>query len=184
MPLPPKGNPRRPLHLAVRSTRLLGIVFLCFGMIVMLPSLLLLRRGMGMPLMIVQFISAMLYIGPGVLYLVCAIFLKQRQFWAVVVGIVLASIHLLFLLLGAAFYIAVVLSEQFNAWMLAPMVMLLAFILALGRLIYHLARSFEAIKYPPDEQRGFEPLMVEPIAHAGSLDSANNGIDAQHKHPG
>ena len=31
MALPPKHDPRRPLHLAVRSCRLLGLVFLCFN---------------------------------------------------------------------------------------------------------------------------------------------------------
>jgi len=164
MPLPPKGNPRRPLHLAIRSTRLLGIVFLCFGMLVMLPSLMFLRRGgAGMSIMLFSLISAMFYLGPGVLYLICSIFLKQRKFWAIVVGLVLASLHLVFLFAGSFAYVAVLLSQEFSPWMIAPAVMIIAFILALAQLIYHLAKSFEAIKYPPDEQRGFEPLMVQPI---------------------
>ena len=34
--LPPKGDPRRPLHLAVRSTRLLGVASVLCGLVVIL----------------------------------------------------------------------------------------------------------------------------------------------------
>ena len=33
MPLPPKGDPQRPIELAIRSSRLLGIVSTLFGLV-------------------------------------------------------------------------------------------------------------------------------------------------------
>jgi hypothetical protein len=41
---------------------------------------------------------------------------------------------------------------------------LVLLVAALGQLIFHLAKSFEAIKHPPfgQEDRGFEPLLVPP----------------------
>jgi hypothetical protein len=41
---------------------------------------------------------------------------------------------------------------------------LIFILLALAQLIYHLALSFDAIKYAPvEEQHGFEPLMAQPV---------------------
>ena len=42
---------------------------------------------------------------------------------------------------------------------------MLLILLALGQLVYHLARSFEGIKHPPygQEFRGFEPLPVAQV---------------------
>jgi hypothetical protein len=48
MALPPKGDPRRPLVLGVRSTRLFGIIFLLFGLCSSLPMLLMPRSFIGM----------------------------------------------------------------------------------------------------------------------------------------
>ena len=73
MPLPPRGNPRRPLHLAVRSTRLLGIILVCFGAFSMFPMLLMFRRGVGMSPTWMQLSVAVFYLAPGILFLVCSI---------------------------------------------------------------------------------------------------------------
>ena len=40
MALPPKGDPQRPLALAVRSTRILGILFIGLGLCGTLPMML------------------------------------------------------------------------------------------------------------------------------------------------
>jgi hypothetical protein len=169
MALPPKGNPRRPMHLAIRSMRLLGIIQLCFVALTMLPMLLMMRRGFGMSFAVVELASATLYLVPGIMYLVCAIYLKRRAFWAIIVGISLASIQLLFLLIGAVAFMIFLIGAQppGTAWI--PLGVIGILILALVQLIYHLAKSFEAIKYPPDEQRGFEPLL---IATSTPLDAA------------
>jgi len=163
MPLPRKGDPRRPLHLAVRSTRLLAIIFLFFGSLAVAPMLT--RGGLARgPDLLVSLSIFLVYIAPGVAYLIFSIFLKRRQLWAVWADLILASIHLLITLIGAVTLIIVSLNTMNRIIALAPAAILGLIILALAQLIYHLALSFEAIKHvPPEESRGFEPLMVEPI---------------------
>jgi hypothetical protein len=167
MALPPRGDPRRPLHLAIRSTRLLGGFFVVLGLFSLVPMLLSARAGSLAGMRVYFMASAMVYVVPGALYLLCSICLGRRQFWAVVGGIVLASIQLVFVVvasLGAV--IALVSSPAVPPVLFWIMVAVLAFVgLALAQLIYHLARCFEAIKHPgPGEEiRGFEPLAVVPI---------------------
>jgi hypothetical protein len=162
MGIPARGDPRRPLYLAVRSTRVLGILFLLIGTFV---SLLLSVRG-GMPRRGGIFLTGgllLFYVGPGVVYLITAIYLKRRQFWAVVVGLVLASIQSLFVLLGIAGILLTLMRQPAVSIALVPMGVMIFVLLALAQLIYHLSLSFEAIKYAPtEEQHGFEPLMATP----------------------
>ena len=71
-----------------------------------------------------------------------------------------------FLIGLVGFFFAVIQrSENQDAWMAIPLAIIALFGLAVGQLIYHLCKSFEAIKYPPFGQdfRGFEPLPVRPI---------------------
>jgi hypothetical protein len=163
MALPPKGDPRRPLHLAIRSTRMLGILFLSIGSYVFYSIVLRARmRGTGRFGGGVAFLG--FYIGPGVAYLLFSIFLKRRQFWAVVAALVLASIQLLFTLAGMVAIVIAILGRQNLAAAVLPMFIYGMFILALAELIHHLAMSFEAIKHMhPEEQRGFEPLMMQAL---------------------
>ena len=185
MPLPPRGDPRRPLHLAIRSTRLLGGLFVVIGLLALgLPMLYMFRGGGAGPMAITLAVGAMAYLVPGIAYILCAIYLRRRQLWAVIVGIVLASIQLLLVLFGLV-GIAVGLA---NAGSVVP-VFLFVYLglivlvgVALAQLIYHLARSFEAIKHPPfgEEIRGFEPLPVAPLpmpppAAGGGPDAAPPG---------
>ena len=163
LPLPPKGDPQRPLSLAIRSTRLLGIVLILFGFVALLPFAAT-PRGISLLLTIV---IALFYLGPGVLYLLCAIFLKRRRLWAVVVALVLASIQLLLAILGIVTFAIQMFSalhmNSMGAFAIIPLIVILFFIAAFVQLIYHLSCCFEAIKFsPPEFQRGFEPLVVQP----------------------
>jgi hypothetical protein len=159
MPLPPRGDPQRPLFLAVRSTRLLGILMIAFSLLVMTPMMYV-SRGRMMPIFEIAF--GLIYLVPGILYFLCAIFLKRRQFWAIVLGLVLASIQLLLTLLGAASLLAATRIRGEPEMILLGVILL--FIAAFVQLIVHLSKSFEAIKYAPIEQRrGFEPTGVQPI---------------------
>jgi hypothetical protein len=161
MPLPPKGDPRRPLHLAIRSTRVLAAIFLLFGSCAFLP--LLMTGGMRGGMEVFSLISVVLfYMGPGVIYLLCSIYLQRRQFWAVLTSLILASIQLLITLAGVIAFVVLVFSQSNSSFnfTIIPIVLLLIVILALAQLIYHLTLSFEAIKHVPiDEQRGFEPIL-------------------------
>jgi hypothetical protein len=152
MPLPPKGDPRRPLHLAIRSTRLLGGLFVVLGLFSLVPMLISFRGGFMRGMAVYFVVGGMMYFVPGMLYVLCSVDLRRRQVWAVIVGIVLASIQLLFVLFGLL-GVTVGLANC-----LIPLIGV-----ALAQLIYHLSRSFEAIKHPPFGQeaaRGFEPLPV------------------------
>jgi hypothetical protein len=162
MPLPPKGDPRRPLYLAIRSTRVLAAIFLLFGSFAVFPLVVggVMLGGLSAIATASFFVF---YMGPGVVYLLCSIYLKRRQFWAVLVSLVLASIQLLLALTGMVF-LFVALNQMsrignftFLLWAIIPIALI---ILALAQLIYHLILSFEAIKYIPiEEQRGFEPIL-------------------------
>jgi len=165
MALPPRGDPRRPLHLAIRSTRLLAIIFLFLGGCLCAAVLANGRRSsiISLPAMAML----LFYFGPGVAYLIFTIYLKRRQFWAVLSSLILASIQLLFALVVAItlLIVSMIKSAHNVNFVIAPLLLLGIVILALAQLIYHLALSFEAIKHVPvEEQRGFEPLMVQPIA--------------------
>jgi hypothetical protein len=78
MALPPKGDPQRPLALAVRSTRVLGILFIGIGALGMLPTFTMGMRGArGATLSVaamagVIVTTTLIYFGPGALYLVCS----------------------------------------------------------------------------------------------------------------
>lgn len=153
MALYPKGDPRRPLQLAIRSTRLLGIVFILFGS---LASLGFVSRPRG-AVLIVEIVAVGVWLVPGVLYLICAIFLQRRQPWAVVLGLVLASLQ-------AVAALALMVSSVFGA-LPAGIIGAMIWEAALGQLIYHLAKSFDAIRYEPQPAYGFSPIMAaEPAA--------------------
>ena len=46
--------------------------------------------------------------------------------------------------------------------MFIPLGVVLLMLAAFGQLIYHLAKSFAAIRHTPPQERGFEPIMVPP----------------------
>ena len=92
MALPPKGDPRRPMHLAIRSCQGLGALFIIlsglFGAACFLGG-----RGPATRVILVMF----LLVGvPGVLYVLTAVFMKRRQLWAVILGLVVSSVNALF----------------------------------------------------------------------------------------
>jgi hypothetical protein len=115
-------------------------------------------RGQSMVLFLLFF--GLLYLVPGILYLLCAIFLKHRERWSIIVALVLASLQFLFTLVG-------IVNIGLGALMgrgiqMVPLVIILMFAAAFAQLIYHLSRCFEAIKHsPPEFQRGFEPMIVQ-----------------------
>jgi len=155
MPLYPPGDPRRPLQLAVRSMRWLGIFLTGIGLLILVSFAFLARRGGVVSRL--TLLSTLVYLGPGVLYLLFAIFLARKQRWAVVAGLILASIQAIL----AAILFVVVLTQGPEAWLaIAVSGLLLA---ALVQLIFHLSKSFEAIRLTEITQRGFEPLPVQTL---------------------
>ena len=163
MAIPPRGDPRRPLHLAVRSTRVLAIIFLLFGTCASIPMLIHGAVPMG-GRMFLNLSVFIVYVGPGAVYLVTAIYLKCRRFWALILALVMASIQLLFALLGISVLLIAEMRQPAGSVAAIPAAILIFIILALAQLIYHLSLSFNAIRYTPvEEQHGFEPLMAQPV---------------------
>ena len=173
MALPPKGDPQRPLALAVRSTRVLGIVFIGIGVLGMLPTFTMGMRGAGgatlsiatMALIVVT--ATLTYFGPGALYLVCSNFIARRRKWAIVTAMVLAAIQILLICIGlitlTRFYLSAAPQTRSSA-VFIPLAFTLFILLALAQLEYHLCRCFEAIRLSPvDMQRGFDPLQPAPV---------------------
>ncbi len=187
MPLPPKGDPQRPLHLAVRSTRVLGILFLALGLWGTVPMFLAGMRsarpvstfGMGVIALSMVFI----HFGPGALYLVCSVFLARRRTWAVITAMIIAGVQLAYMLLAFAF--GGLALNLFSAPAAPSALVLVAFgvsmliFLALAQLEYHLSKCFEAIRLAPIEvQRGFDPLPATPLPATPVL---ANREDADHQ---
>ena len=167
MPLPPKGDPRRPMHLAIRSMRLLGIILILLTLLGFVPFLYISGGGRAVPrLMLMFFFSALvIYLIPGVLFLIFAIFLKRRQFWAVVGGIVLSSILLIFSLLSLVAVLLNFATAGHTPVGFIGLMISMLFLAAFTQLIIHLSQSFKALNYfPVEEQRGFEVAPVAPIA--------------------
>src|SRR4051794_36541367 len=105
MALPVKGDIRRPLALAIRSTRLLGVMFIVMGLFATLPFLLMRGgRSAGMEWMYVLLgaIALFFYMGPGVVYLLCALSMKRGRAWAVTTALILAGLQGAFVLVAVA----------------------------------------------------------------------------------
>jgi hypothetical protein len=166
MPLPPRGDPQRPLALAIRSTRLLGILLIAFSLLLLIPAMLISRRaGLWGASAVVLIVIATFYAGPGVLYLICSIFMKQRKTWAVVVALVLASLNLILTLFsGIGLLLNIHVAPGQTRVLLVPLGIMLVFVAAFGQLIFHLSRSFTAIRTDPvTGHRGFTPVLIQPV---------------------
>jgi hypothetical protein len=154
------------MHVAIRLMRLLGIISLllttCMGM-----SLFGVRGGGGsrmMSMVPLILLGLLVYGLPGVVLLVLAHYLGHRHFWAVVASLCIASIGFLVLLAGAFGFVVVAVQNEFHPAMFIPVGALLLILIATGWLIVLLARSFESIKHTPPGERGFEPIMAQPLA--------------------
>jgi hypothetical protein len=187
MPLPPKGDPRRPMHLAIRSMRLLGIVLLCFGGCVGLAFGVAVGSAAGgfggggggagaaWGVWFVLVLAGGMFILPGVLYLVAAGALKRRRQWAIVLGLVLSGLKCMLWLIGTV-SAAVGLASSMIAGngpslgrVGVQLLIGLGFTAAFGQLIWHLSQSFAGLRLADDaEPRGFEPILpyASPAAPA------------------
>jgi hypothetical protein len=169
MPLPPKGDPRRPMYSAVRAMRVLGILLCLFGGLGLISVLRTMFGGRApiprAPMMILStLIGSLFYVGPGILLLVFAQNITRRKAWALIASIVLVSVMLLFLLLVPVIIMIIAMTDRWSPFMLIPISIAAIFILALAQLIYLLSKSFKALMYyAPEESRGFEPVGVNQL---------------------
>jgi hypothetical protein len=148
--------------------RVLGTILALFSSCVGVSVIFAMRNlGARTPMFLsTMMMGVLFYLLPAAGFFVCAYYVKRRRSWAVIVSLVLASLGCLFglvtLIAGA-----VMMSQQpWHPAMLIPIVLAALIVAAFGQLIYHLARSFEAIQYSPPDERGFEPIMAAPVSPA------------------
>ncbi len=93
MPLPPKRDPSRPLHQAVRLARIIGAIGLLFGLIV-LAGALTAPAGQAGGQKVVGLVTAGIYTLFGVALIVLAAKIRRQRLWAIVVMMALAGLCL------------------------------------------------------------------------------------------
>ena len=160
MALPPLGDRRRPLYLAIRSTRLLGVLFILLGLLSPLPTLKSRPGLFDLPWPVVA--SSLIHLVPGTLYLISAVLLGRRRRSAVISALGLVAVHCVMVAGSLAAYSGLLVSQTQNPGFLigALLVMLLA-MASLGQLFFHLTKSFKAIQYPPlDDLAGDSVIPV------------------------
>ncbi len=186
MAIPPKGDPRRPLHLAIRSMWMLGGVMFLFatctiGMFTLRAG----RGGGGGPAWtpLVYILPTMgFYVIPGVCYFVFATYLARRQHWALVASIWLAGLQCVIAVLGIVITLLALITNS-ERRMIGPLTVLVLVVAALVRLIVRLTKSFEAIRITPPEERGFEPIMVPPVPASAMYQQPQQPGGQTHERP-
>ena len=151
MALPPTGDPRRSLSLAIRSTRLLGVLFVLIGVCTPLPTLRRYPNPLDLPWALIG--ASLIHLVPGLLYLLCSVLLGRRRRPAVIGALGLVAAHCVSVAGSIAGYSALVFGvpdrPPFLLFGLLVMVLAMA---ALGQLFFHLARSFRAVPAPTEEE--------------------------------
>ena len=149
MILPPSGDPRRPLYLAIRSTRLLGVMFLLLGVITPIPSLRNAASMFDLPWPVVA--SSLTHLVPGLLYLVSAVLLGRRRRSAVISALGLVAVHCVMLTGNLMAYSGLLVSQtQDPKFLIFALVVSLLAMAGLGQLMFQLAKSFAVVQLPPE----------------------------------
>ena len=103
---------------------------------------------------------SVIYGSLGAAWILASIFVRKRRRWAIIVGIVLTSLALLFTGLGLIANLIGAASGQGNA---LALFISFAFVAAFTQLIVQLSRCFAIIRREEEErgvvQRGFEPVL-------------------------
>ena len=159
MQVPSKGDPQRPIELAIRSTRLLGVASTAFGLVMVFAFGYFNRFqhfrkyfiGIGM---LVWFI-------PGVLFLTASWFMRRRSRAGVVTALATAGVQGLF---AAAIFAGSLTLEPVSP---IPVLVAALWAAALGQLLVHLWKSLESVRLDTAHVRGFDALAAPlPAARA------------------
>jgi hypothetical protein len=152
--LPPKDDPARPLHLAVRSTRLLGCVSVLCGLVVILAFGYFNRYTLYRAYFLGG--GLVVWFVPGVLLVTCSYFLARRRRVAAIAGIVVALVQ--GTCAATLFYLSVTLQPVSPV----PVVLSALWVLAIVQLVHHLWRSLAAIRLDAQYRRGFDLTGTAP----------------------
>jgi hypothetical protein len=177
MAFPPKGDVTRPVFLAARSMRLLGILCLILSTCLLAGSVFAIGGAASAPtrtggppsaaaflgvFAVVMVALTALYVAIGVTFIVCSVKIKQGKRWAVTTGIVLASIAAAFSGLGLALGLFQVITSGAGPRPdeMISLVFNLIFFAAFAQLVVHLKQSYEGIdRMGYQQQRGFDVVM-------------------------
>jgi hypothetical protein len=108
------------------------------------------------------------YLLAGGAFLLAAYYVARRRPWAAAVALSLTSVACLIAFVLLAALVALAQTPGYASyWMAVPIIVVGAFAFALGRLIFHLAGTFEALRQldparPRSGSPGFEPLTILP----------------------
>jgi hypothetical protein len=150
MPIPPKGDPQRPIELAIGSTRLLGIVSTLFGLVMVLVFGYFNRYQRFRPHFIA--LGLVVWFVPGVLYLAASHLMRGRRRGGVVTAMATAAGQGVF---AAALFVGTLTVQPVSP---VPVVLTALWVAALVQLLGHLRRSFESVRLDTQHVRGFEAL--------------------------
>jgi hypothetical protein len=158
MPLPPRGDPIRAVYLAVRSLRLLGVLFILIGVVV--PALALKQSGSFAALPPSLFIVSATHLVPGVLYLLCAVLLLRGRRAGVFAAMGLAMFHFILVAGHLATYVQLlVLGEATLVFLFISLTVGFLVVAALAQLMFHLIKSLRVLRAPAEFVFDFD---VEP----------------------
>ena len=152
MTLPPKDDLLRPVYLAVRGLRLLGVLFILLGAVTALQGL---RPGASPKTM--SFIG-LTHAMPGALYLLCALLLLRGRRSSVFAAMGLAMAHFILVAGNLAAYVSMLVAGGTS-----PRVLFVALtvgfltVAALAQLMYHLVKSLTVLRAPVDQEESFSP---------------------------
>jgi hypothetical protein len=149
----PKGDPQRPIELAIRSTRLLGVASTAFGLVMVFAfgyfnRFQHFRKYFILMGMLVWFI-------PGVLFLTASWFMRRRSRAGVVTALATAGVQALF---AAAIFAGTLTLEPVSP---IPVLVSALWAVALGQLIVHLWKSLESVRLDTTRLRGFDALSAQ-----------------------
>ena len=143
MSLPPIDDPLRPVCLAGRGLRLLGVLFILLGFVTALQGL---RPGGSIVTM--SFVG-LTHAVPGVLYLLCAALLLRGRRAGIFAAMGLAMSHFVLVAGNLAAYIRMLIVGGTS-----PTVLFIALtvgfltVAALAQLMYHLVKSLSVLRAP------------------------------------
>lgn len=147
MPLPPVGDPVRPVYLAARSLRLLGTLFVVIGLLTLVLAMKNSRAPARLPPGTI--VTALSHAVPGVLYLLSAALLLRGTRAGVFAAMGLAMAHFI-LVVGnlAKFVQLLVLREAPPRFLFIALTVGFLTVAALAQLMYHLVKSLRVLRAP------------------------------------
>ena len=148
-------DPTRPLTLAIRSMRLLGICSGMFGLVFVIAFGYFNRYQTYRPHFIA--LGLIVWFIPGVLFVTCSELMRQRRRRGAIGGIAIGIAQELFAVAALGFSVLLPPVSP------VPILLSLLWIAALGQLLWHLRLSLPLLEHDPQRLHGFEVRSAQPV---------------------